>query len=58
MMIFLANSESWTQKPKGWKFLLSHFVGSYKEAEESIPSMGQQLKRTVKTSLGCFFIIS
>lgn len=38
-------------------FVLS-FYRKNKEAEESIPSVGQQLKGTVKTSLGCSFIIS
>lgn len=58
MMIFIANSESWNQKTKRMEVFVLLFYRKNKEAEESIPSVGQQLKGTVKTSLGCSFIIS
>lgn len=58
MMIFIANSESWNQKQNVWRFFfLSRVIGKNKEAEESIPSMDQQLKRTVRTSIGNSFLI-
>lgn len=38
-------------------FFLSRVIGKNKEAEESIPSMDQQLKGTVRTSVGNSFLI-
>lgn len=37
MMIFIANSESWNQKPKGWKFLFSRFIEKTRKWKSQFP---------------------